>query len=233
MLHGRLGRAVAGVELAVHARLACCSRRWRTRMWCISSARRSPGNTPAASFRCSSAGPIAAFFAAHFPDEPPIGADGARAHQNRAFLRRMLFRAPRLGGRFPTISTGSRRPRDGDPLSVDLDKPRRPAASKRDTRGSGGGGAHAAGTGLAADAVGAQARPARPLAARHRDRGHRPRPRLRRPLERPDPRRAPLFGGGAFAAGRGNLPPRPPATPHRAGGWPRCCTTRRNMSSAT
>ena len=56
---------------------------------------------------------------------------------------------------------------------------------------------------LAADAVGPAARPARSLAARHRDRRHRPRPGARRALERPDQRRAHLLGRAAHAAGRG------------------------------
>ena len=56
---------------------------------------------------------------------------------------------------------------------------------------------------LAAHAVGAPARPARPLAARHRDRRHRAWARARRALERPDPRRAYLLGRAAHAAGRG------------------------------
>ncbi len=47
--------------------------------------------------------------------------------------------------------------------------------------------------GLAAHAVGAAPRPARPLAARHRDRGHRPRPGARGALERPDRRRPRLL----------------------------------------
>ena len=55
---------------------------------------------------------------------------------------------------------------------------------------------------LAAHAVGPAARPARPLAARHRDRGYRARARARRALERPDRGRAHLFGRAAHAAGR-------------------------------
>ena len=57
---------------------------------------------------------------------------------------------------------------------------------------------------LAAHAVGPPARPARSLAARHRDRGHRARPRPRGALERPDHRRAHLLGRAAHAAGRGD-----------------------------
>ena len=54
---GRLGRAQPGVELAVHAVDACCSRRWRTRTSCISSTRRSPGPTSAGSCRRGSGRP--------------------------------------------------------------------------------------------------------------------------------------------------------------------------------
>ena len=57
---------------------------------------------------------------------------------------------------------------------------------------------------LAAHAVGPPARPARPLPARRRDRGHRARARPRRALERPDLRRAHLLGRAAHAAGRGD-----------------------------
>ena len=56
---------------------------------------------------------------------------------------------------------------------------------------------------LAADVVGAPARSARSLAARHRDRRHRPWPGARRALERADQRRAYLLGRAAHAAGRG------------------------------
>ena len=56
---------------------------------------------------------------------------------------------------------------------------------------------------LAAHAVGPPARPARPLAARHRDRRHRAWAGPRRALERPDRRRPRLLGRAAFAAGRG------------------------------
>ena len=81
---------------------------------------------------------------------------------------------------------------------------------------------------LAAHAVGAAARSARPLPARHRDRGHRARSRARRALERPDQGRAHLFGRPARAAGRGDG-----ARAQRRGSTPRrgsrcCCTTRRN-----
>ena len=55
--------------------------------------------------------------------------------------------------------------------------------------------------GLAAHAVGPAARPARPLAARYRDRRHRPWAGAGRALERPDPRRTHLLGGAAHAAG--------------------------------
>ena len=58
---------------------------------------------------------------------------------------------------------------------------------------------------LAAHAVGPAARPARSLAARRRDRGHRPRAGARGALERPDRRRPCLLGGAAFAAGRGHF----------------------------
>ena len=57
---------------------------------------------------------------------------------------------------------------------------------------------------LAAHAVGPAARPPRPLAARHRDRGHRARPRARGALERADQRRAHLLGRAALAPGRGD-----------------------------
>ena len=57
---------------------------------------------------------------------------------------------------------------------------------------------------LAAHAVRPPPRPARSLAGRHRDRGHRPRPGPRRPLERPDGRRARLLGRPARAGGRGD-----------------------------
>src|SRR5882724_13567785 len=55
---------------------------------------------------------------------------------------------------------------------------------------------------LAADAVGAKAGSARPLAARYRDRRHRPWPGAGGALERADPGRAYLLGGAAYAAGR-------------------------------
>src|SRR6185312_6737350 len=55
---------------------------------------------------------------------------------------------------------------------------------------------------LAAHAERPPARPARPLAAGRRDRGHRPWARPRRALERPDQGRARLFGGAALRAGR-------------------------------
>ena len=60
---------------------------------------------------------------------------------------------------------------------------------------------------MAAHAVGAQARPARPLAARRRDRGHRPWSRARGALERPDRGRAHLLRRAAFAAGRDHRAP--------------------------
>ena len=55
---------------------------------------------------------------------------------------------------------------------------------------------------LAADAVGAAARSAGPLAARYRDRRYRPWPGAGRALERADQRRAYFLGGAAYAAGR-------------------------------
>ncbi len=81
---------------------------------------------------------------------------------------------------------------------------------------------------LAAHAVGAAARSARPLPARRRGRGHRAWPGARGALERADQGRAYLFGRPARAAGRGagaharrhvSMPP---------GGARCCCTTRRN-----
>ena len=60
---------------------------------------------------------------------------------------------------------------------------------------------------LAAHAVGTPARPARSLAARRRDRGHRAWARARRALERPDQGRAYLLGGAAFPAGRDHRAP--------------------------
>ncbi len=86
---------------------------------------------------------------------------------------------------------------------------------------------------LAAHAVGPPARPARPLPARHRDRGHRARPRPRRALERADAGQPHLLGGAAFAAGgadRGGSRGRASAA---NGSSPSSCTTRRNTSSAT
>src|SRR5579864_2229048 len=61
---------------------------------------------------------------------------------------------------------------------------------------------------LAAHAVGPPARPARPLPARHRDRGHRPWPGAGGALERPDHRRARLFRRTALCGGRGDRRPR-------------------------
>ena len=58
-------------------------------------------------------------------------------------------------------------------------------------------------TRLAAHAVGAPARSARPLPARRRDGGHRARPRARRALERADRGRAHLLRRPALPAGRG------------------------------
>ena len=69
---------------------------------------------------------------------------------------------------------------------------------------------------LAAHAVGTPARPARSLAARRRDRGHRPRARARRALERPDRGRAHLLGRPAFAAGRDHRAPARAARPPRS-----------------
>src|ERR1700738_4590375 len=60
---------------------------------------------------------------------------------------------------------------------------------------------------LAADVVGAAARSPGPLAARYRNRRYRPRPGAGRALERPDQRRAYLFGGAAYAIGRGGDAP--------------------------
>jgi hypothetical protein len=40
------------------------------------------------------------FFAAHFPEAPPIGDDGLAPHQNRDYLRRMLMRHLLAVGRF-------------------------------------------------------------------------------------------------------------------------------------
>ena len=56
---------------------------------------------------------------------------------------------------------------------------------------------------LAAHAVGTAARSARPLPARHRDRGHRAWAGARGPLERTDQRRAYFLGRAALPAGRG------------------------------
>ena len=137
-----------------------------------------------------------AFFAEHFP-ERRSAPDGTRRMANPAFLREDAGQAPALARARPAaISTASRRS-DGDPLSCARG---RIGWTARSSFGGGLGGA-----GLAADALGAAARPARPLAARRRDRGHRPRPRLRRALERADAGRASLFGGRALAAGRGDL----------------------------
>src|SRR5260370_38719991 len=55
---------------------------------------------------------------------------------------------------------------------------------------------------LAADAVGAAARSAGPLAARYRDRRYRSWASARGALERANPRRAYFLGGAAHAAGR-------------------------------
>lgn len=40
------------------------------------------------------------FFAAHFPDAPQIGPDGLRPHQNRAYLRSLLYRHVVAAGSF-------------------------------------------------------------------------------------------------------------------------------------
>ena len=71
-----------------------------------------------------------------------------------------------------------------------------------------------------------------PVAGRHRDRGHRPRPGPRRALERPDGRRACLLGRPARADRRGDRRRAASRTWPRAGGSPRCCTMRPNTSSA-
>ena len=70
---------------------------------------------------------------------------------------------------------------------------------------------------LAAHAVGPPARPAGPLPARRRDRGHRPWPRPRRALERADAGQPHLLGGAAFAAGGGRS--RGSRGPASAGEW--------------
>ena len=82
---------------------------------------------------------------------------------------------------------------------------------------------------LAAHAVGPPARPARPLPARCRDRGHRAWPRARGALERADQRRAYLLGGAAHAAGRGDRARADAAARPHGCGLRSCCTTRRNM----
>ena len=82
---------------------------------------------------------------------------------------------------------------------------------------------------LAAHAVGAAARPDRPLAARRRDRRHRARPRPRRALERADAGRGDFLRRPAFAAGRGDLLRARRPTRRARRSWRRCCTTRRNM----
>ncbi len=79
---------------------------------------------------------------------------------------------------------------------------------------------------LAAHAVGAPARSARPLAARRRDRGHRARARARRALERADQGRAYLLGRPARAAGRG-AGARQGAAARRGRAAARCCCTTR------
>ena len=85
---------------------------------------------------------------------------------------------------------------------------------------------------LAAHAVGPPARPARPLAARHRDLRHRARAGARGPLERPD------RGDHAFSVAQHSLLVEEifcavSRRPSAMRGWPRCCTTLPNMSSAT
>jgi DNA-3-methyladenine glycosylase I len=67
---------------------------------------------------------------------------------------------------------------------------------------------------LAAHAVGPPARSSRPLAARHRDRGHRAGARPGGALERPDQGRTPVLGGPALAAGGADhVAPRPRLRP--------------------
>ncbi len=83
---------------------------------------------------------------------------------------------------------------------------------------------------LAAHAVGPPARPARSLAARYRDRGHRPRARAGGALERPDDRRAYLLGRAALAAGRDDRAPAAVRARPTGCGSRCCCTTRPNMS---
>ena len=170
--------------------------------------RRSPGPMPAASCRCGSAAPTG-------PSSPRISPSAA----DRRRTGIAPHGEPALPARRCSAGTCSRSARFCDYLDRFDERP----DGDRWRGWSDGGGA-----GLAADALGAAARPARPLAARRRDRGHRPRPRLRRALERPDAGRASLFGGRAFAAGRGALRPARAAGASRAGGWRRCCTTRRS-----
>src|SRR3954447_14692074 len=82
------------------------------------------------------------------------------------------------------------------------------ASAMRTVRGSAKPGIPADGAGagsatsMAADAVGPPARPARPLAARYRNRRHRPWLGPRGALERANAGAGDLFGGAAFGAGR-------------------------------
>ena len=72
-----------------------------------------------------------------------------------------------------------------------------------------------------------------PSPARHRDRGHRPRARARRALERADARRARLLGRAALAARRGDRRRAQSGLASEAGASRRCCTMRPSTSSAT
>ena len=135
----------------------------------------------------------------------PAAAAGRHARLGR--------RHDRAGDR--CASTGSRRrsmpARRSRRATCRCDSPSRPARSSpfrrkpRQRRRPDGRPRRRSAARLAAHAVGPPARPARPLAARHRDRRHRARACPRRPLERPDQRRPRLLGGAAFAAGRGDL----------------------------
>ncbi len=103
-------------------------------------------------------------------------------------------------------------------LARQLSRKQTAASTPRSTR-------QAAPPRLAAHAVGPPARPARSLAARRRDRGHRPWARARRALERPDQGRAYLLGRAALAAGRGHRARS--ARGSTAGAGSRCCCTTR------
>ena len=117
--------------------------------------------------------------------------------------------------------------RHGQRSSRRLSSPRAPAAALAASRAAMSDRRRAAR--LAADAVGPPARPHRSLAARRRDRRHRPRPGAGRALERPDAWAGDLLGRAAFAAGRGDLfAAETPRAAARARASPRCCTTRPN-----